>query len=203
MDTYGINFREIKDAQDFLAALNIIKSEFEMLVETSAKNTSTNTLLLAEMDKASALTLSISQSHKKQNDIIIKMDKIIQDVDQLPIQFKMQTKEALSSIDLQVIEKRIEFLLKNDLIELDNGISKFQKINKKFAYALESNYENIRYVNEMTNNDLAKFREATQKVLNKVENKSLLHFIYGFGFATFFLISFYFIFINGPFGPFA
>jgi hypothetical protein len=146
------------------------------------------------MDKAESMALSISQSHKKHNDIIIKMDKIIQDVDQLP----RQTIEALSSIDLQVIEKRIEFLLKNELIELNNGISRFEQINKKFGDALESSYKNIRYIN-----DLAKFREAAQKVLNKAEKRSLLHFIYGFGFATFFLISFYFIFINGPFGPFA
>lgn len=199
MDTYGINFREIKDAQDFLAALNIIKSEFEMLVETSAKNTSTNSLLLAELDKAGALVLSISQAHKKHNDIVIKMDRVIQDINQLPSQFTTQTKEALSSIDLRGIQERIEFLLKSELLELDNGISKFQQINKKFADALESNYKNIRYVNEMTNNDLAKFRESAQKVLNKAEKRSLLHFIYGFGFATFFLISIYFIFINGPF----
>lgn len=191
------NLRKLVERLDELATI------IEAANDKTLKNIEMNNLVVAEMDKAESMALSISQSHKKHNDIIIKMDKIIQDVDQLPSHFKMQTIEALSSIDLQVIEKRIEFLLKNELIELNNGISRFEQINKKFGDALESSYKNIRYINEMTNNDLAKFREATQKVLNKVENKSLLHFIYGFGFATFFLISFYFIFINGPFGPFA
>jgi transcriptional regulator of heat shock response len=187
------NLRKLVERLDELATI------IEAANDKTLKNIEMNNLVVAEMDKAESMALSISQSHKKHNDIIIKMDKIIQDVDQLP----RQTIEALSSIDLQVIEKRIEFLLKNELIELNNGISRFEQINKKFGDALESSYKNIRYINEMTNNDLAKFREAAQKVLNKAEKRSLLHFIYGFGFATFFLISFYFIFINGPFGPFA
>lgn len=188
METYGINFREIKDAQDFLTAINILKSEFELLVEKSKKNIETNNMVISEMDKAESMALSISRAFETHNQIIEKIDKTIRDVDQLPLEFKRQSKEALSSIDLQLIKEKIEMLLKEELLRLDNSVSLLARINDTFAKSLDYNYKTVREINEKTNEDLIEFKKAAKSMANR----SILHFVYGFGFCSVLSIVLYF-----------
>lgn len=192
METYGINFREIKDAQDFLTAINILKSEFELLVEKSIKNIETNNMVISEMDKAESMALSISRTHEKHMEIIGKMDKIIQDVDNLPEQFKKQSREALSSINMDPINQQIERLLKEELLRLNNSTNLFEKINNEFGRSLNRSYDNVKAINRRTEEYLVDFKAAA----TSMANRSILHFVYGFGFCSILSIGGYFLFLN-------